>query len=441
LKKVVATSLSFFLALAAPVGRAADVPIDTAAKLLSGSEATALIQADFIRFDPHYLEQREKFDVRLTELAKRLGELQASGHSMDCSTEIYLEAKWLQRYTTYWDELERRLTDLEKSLNELDQSFAIQQSPETGLWGSCYQRSFFKVEATMLALIQLETIGEVPRFPIRMPPPFDTFASAFAHFRDLLVSDIAHNGIDNRGELGNLSTVASLAYFKAYLQSYLREVAGLPRNESGPGAKAQENSQAFTKFIEAWQDPVTGYWGAWYSSGGRLYKTADLSFTFHIISYRRGQVDYWPEITETTLAIEDEPYPYGWRHSGGFTNHNNYDVAKIFRYGWPHMSPQQRQKAAAAIDEMLHWTLTSSLQPNGTFKTVPTFFSSKAADFYFGVSFLQTIGFWDAEERFWTERDFPEASAICSQIKTQLIEMALQSHESEVALQRLENSC
>jgi hypothetical protein len=81
------------------------------------------------------------------------------------------------------------------------------------------------------------------------------------------------------------------------------------------------------------------------------------------------------------------------------------------------------------------------LQPNGTFNTVPTFFSSKAADFYFGVSFLQTIGFWDAEERFWTERDFPEATAICSQIKTQLIEMALQSHESEVALQRLENSC
>src|SRR5262245_49944597 len=57
LKRAVATSLSFFLALAAPVGRAADVPIDTAAKLLSGNEATVLIQADFIRFDPRYLEQ------------------------------------------------------------------------------------------------------------------------------------------------------------------------------------------------------------------------------------------------------------------------------------------------------------------------------------------------------------------------------------------------
>jgi hypothetical protein len=105
------------------------------------------------------------------------------------------------------------------------------------------------------------------------------------------------------------------------------------------------------------------------------------------------------------------------------------------------MNPQQRQRTAAAIDEMLHWTLTLSLQPNGSFKTVSTFFSSTGADFYFGVSFLQTIGFWDDEKRFWTERDFPDAPAICSRIKSKLLEMALESHESEVALQRLENSC
>jgi hypothetical protein len=73
------------------------------------------------------------------------------------------------------------------------------------------------------------------------------------------------------------------------------------------------------------------------------------------------------------------------------------------------MTLQQRQRAATEIDEMLHWTLTSSLQRDGSFKTVPSFFSSIGADFYFGVSFLQTIGFWDRKDRFWTERDFPEA--------------------------------
>jgi hypothetical protein len=440
-KRALATALVFYLALTAPGGHAAELSNDGDVKLLSGAEAKALIQTDFIRFDPSYLEHQANFGDRLTRLGKQLGEIQAAGHPMECSNEIYLEAKWLHRYTTYWNELKERLDDLEKSMNDLDQNSATQQSPETGLWGACYHRSFFKVEATMLALIQLESMGEAPRFSIEMPPPLETFASAFNHFRSLLISDVARNGVDNRGELGNLSTVASLAYFKAYLQSYLRDVAGLPRNEGGPGVKAQENSQAFAKFIEAWQDPNTGYWGAWYSSGGRLYKTADLSFTFHIISYRRGKVDRWPAIIETTLASADEPYPFGWRYKGEFTNHNNYDVAKIFQYGWPHMNADQRKSAAAAIDEMLHWTLTSSLQTNGSFKTVPTFFSSTGADFYFGVSFLQAIGFWDAEKRFWTERDFPEASAICSQIKSQLLVMAIKSHESEVALQRLENSC
>ena len=105
------------------------------------------------------------------------------------------------------------------------------------------------------------------------------------------------------------------------------------------------------------------------------------------------------------------------------------------------MTPEQRRRAAAAIDEMLQWTLSTSLEMDGSFKTVPTFFSSTAADFYFGVSFLQTIGFWDAKKRFWTERDFPEALVVCRRIKTRLSDMALESHESEVTRERLEDSC
>ncbi len=90
---------------------------------------------------------------------------------------------------------------------------------------------------------------------------------------------------------------------------------------------------------------------------------------------------------------------------------------------------------------MLHWILTSSLQENGSFKTVPTFFSSLGADFYFGVSFLQTIGFWDASKRFWTKESFPEADAICKRIKSRLVAMALETHESNMALAHLESAC
>jgi len=441
-KRFLPLTLAFCLGVAAEDLLAAELPTPGKAKLLSGSDLQELILNDFTRLDPHYLDNRERLGKRLDSLELQLAGLQSAGNQMECSNEIYLEAKWLHSYTADWDGLERRLVDLAKSLGQIDQDFATRQSPDTGLWGACYERSFFKLEATMLALIQLAAMDQAPRFVIHLPHPFDARAIAYEHFRSLLVSDIAQRGIDNRGELGNISTVASLAYFKDYIQDYLNnKVVGIPRNQGGPGAKAEEYRREFSEYVQAWQDPVSGYWGPWYLSQGQLYKATDLSFTFHIISYRHGQVDHWPQIIETTMTIENEPYPFGWKHQGDFVNHNDYDVAKVFRYAWPHMSAQQRHKAASAIRDMLDWTLTSSLQPNGSFKSTPTFFSSVSADFYFGVSFLQIIGFWDPAERFWTEDDFPEAGAICERIKARLVAMALKSHESRLALTHLKHSC
>jgi hypothetical protein len=203
--------------------------------------------------------------------------------------------------------------------------------------------------------------------------------------------------------------------------------------------KIEENRLMFFNVVNAWQDSITGYWGPWYLSESQLYKTTDLSITFHIISYRRGKVDHWPEIINTTLAIESEPYPFGF--AGGFTNHNAYDVAKVFRYGWPHMSAEQKQRAATLIGDMLRWTLTSSLQPNGSFKSVPTSFDSIGADFYFGVSFLQIVGYWDPAKRFWTKQEFPDAHATCERIKAKLVPMALNSLDSQSALVILEDAC
>jgi hypothetical protein len=50
----------------------------------------------------------------------------------------------------------------------------------------------------------------------------------------------------------------------------------------------------------------------------------------------------------------------------------------------------------------------------------PEFFSSVAADFYFGVSFLDAIGFWNPSIRFWTDDKFDNASALCCKIKQRL---------------------
>jgi hypothetical protein len=96
-----------------------------------------LVLEDFIRFDPHYPENRERLGNRLDSLGQQLAKLQEAGNPMECSTEIYFEAQWLRHYTADWPRLERRLVDLAKSLDQPDQDFAVHQSSETGLWGAC----------------------------------------------------------------------------------------------------------------------------------------------------------------------------------------------------------------------------------------------------------------------------------------------------------------
>ena len=439
MKCIVAIALGFWLGVAG-LSLAVAEPSDLQRpQILSGRDAQALIQKDFIRFDPNYLEHRHRFGRWLDSLGWRLATLQASGRHMECSNEIYLEAKWLYRYTAYWDRLKERLEKLDRSLSQVDQVFATQQSAETGLWGVCYEQPFFKLEATFLALTELQAEGKVPPIPVHLPFPFSAWPTALQHFYGLLVSDIAHTGLDNRGELGNIATIASLTYFKDYMQHYInKKVTGL-WNQAESDAKLQQYRQFFLDYVEAWQDPVTGYWGPWYMSGGQLYYAIDLSFTFHIISYRHGNVNYWPQIIQTTLEIQDQPYPFGF--AGSFTNHNDYDVAKILRYAWPWMSVEQQANAAALIDEMLRWTLTSSLQRDGSFKVVPLAFSSVDADFYFGVAFLDVVGYWDPAKRFWTKAEFPEARSTCLRIKTKLKELALNSVESQSALATLESAC
>jgi hypothetical protein len=226
-KCVSAVAIGLCLSIAAANLPAAEPSDSHVAKILSGREIQAQILQDFIRFDPDDVQHRQRLGRWLDSLGWRLAALQAAGHHMECSNEIYLEAKWLHRYTAYWDRLKKRLEDLEKSLDQADQDFTTQQSPETGLWGACYEQPLFKLEATFLALNQLQALGKSPRIPVHLPSPFNAWPTSWQHFYGLLVSDIAHTGVDNRGELGNIATIASLTYFKDYLQHYLNsEVMG-----------------------------------------------------------------------------------------------------------------------------------------------------------------------------------------------------------------------
>ena len=406
----------------------------------SGAEMESLIERDFIAFDPAYKERRKPAGERLHDLAGRLATIQATGNGMACSNQIFLETKWLYHYTADWVRLEAGLDRLEESLGNLDQAFAAEQSPEDGSWGPCHEEWFHKAEATFLGAHDLMERGQEPKYPISLFDRFNTPLKLREYLEGLLISDIAHTGRDNRAELGGMATLLSMAYFKDYLQEYLNEsVEGIPRNQGIYPLISMLT--VYEEFIWDWQDPETGYWGAWYLSDGKIYKSADLSITYHTISYRKGDVNHWPQIVDTTFQIKNEPYPYGWIHDGRMNNHNNYDVARIWRYGWPHMTAADKTRARDELDAMLDWSLNQSLRPDGSFETDPTFFSSLAADYYFGVSFLDQVGFFDKKRRFWTEQDFPNAKQLCCRIKAQLLDSGLQGAHASGALNKLGKSC
>jgi hypothetical protein len=399
-----------------------------------------LKERDFITRDSSYLEQRVIFGNRLSALASKLASFQSSGSDMTCTTQVYLQARWLYNSTADWVELNRQLVRSDESLRKNGELTPPDKTGQHSISKTCYSQWFLKGEATLVALEVLYDAGRAPSVLISRPEPINTPQKLEAYLNTLLVSDIARTGRDNRAELAGLTTNLSAAVFKRSLRQSLENTFKPLSGKTGP-ASFSELAMVYERFIRQWQDPKTGYWGAWYKSGGRIYKTADLSITYHTIAYRNGQVSYWPRIIDTTLSISNDPYPYGWLHDGHFTNHNNYDVARILRYGWAHMTARQRQLASDAIKRMLTWTLNESMNPEGTFKSDPTFFSSLAADYYFGVSFLDVIGFWDSGKRFWTNAEFPDAINICRRIKTRLMKLQLHDYQAVVALKRLNASC
>jgi hypothetical protein len=421
-------------------GWADDLPLreKDLAVVVTGTQIKPIIKADFTRYDHDYLRRSKAYGQTLDKLAARLAARQAEGNEMACSNQIFLEAKWLFKYTSDWGRLDRHLSRLAESLNNSSQAFALRQSREDGLWGPCYEEWFLRIEATFEGLQDLYDRGKTADYPILDLGPLST-PDKFRHYIDsLLISDISRTGRDNRGELATITTVVTGASFKTYLIDFLsRELARTPKQ----APQYASFTAAYDEMLASWQDPQTGYWGAWYRSNGMLYRTADLSITYHTVTYRNGEVDHWPEIIKTTLDIKNEPYPYGWQHGGELNNHNNYDLAQILKLGWPHMSDSEKRRVSNEIRSMMEWTLTQSLKTDGRFKVDPTFFSSLAAEYYYGVSFLDEIGYWNKAERFWTADEFPNATGVCELIAGRVAELPQHQWETQGALRRLDSNC
>ena len=58
-----------------------------------------LIQREFEKYDPDYQVRREHYGKRLEAMSAAIADAQAKGLNLHCSQQMFLEAKWLHRYT------------------------------------------------------------------------------------------------------------------------------------------------------------------------------------------------------------------------------------------------------------------------------------------------------------------------------------------------------
>ena len=272
-------------------------------------------------------------------------------------------------------------------------------------------------------------------YPFGILRRIDSSEALISYLYGLQISRIARTGVYEREELGAVEGALSQFLFKEKLRSILQV--------NGAAFMDQEYVNAYSRFLDDTQDPISGYWGPWIMSEGELFRTADLSQTFHTVSYRKGAVNHWPQIIETTLAIKSLPYPFGWKHNGQYNNHNDYDVVKILRFGWPSMTPSERDRARANIQAMLKWALDDSVTPDGQFRDDPSFYDSVAEAYYYGVSFLGEVGYWNKDQRFWDDGtvDYVGAKDLCRKIESHLARLQTNSPAAQEALLKLNANC
>jgi hypothetical protein len=272
-------------------------------------------------------------------------------------------------------------------------------------------------------IVNLQHEGKLPKYRTSFLDRINSPEKLLEYLDSLLISDIPNHLVDKRRELNESGT--------ALLRLILR---GIPKNyDYHPKLK----STLLDYLDRRWQNPESGYWGAWYRTPSGIVKTDDLSITFHIVSYRKGDVPKLNAIAETTLRIKDQPYPYGWRHSNGeMSNHHNYDVVRLLRMGWPYFTEEKKKTAQAEIRKMLDWCLTESVLADGSFKYNRSD-DSLGDSYYFGISFLAEVGYFNLKDRFWIQETFSGAENVREKIRRSLMKIKNKDQMMNDGLEKL----
>jgi hypothetical protein len=361
----------------------------------------------FISYNPKYSELRAERIHRAAALGERLYRMEAKKQSSGCAHQILTETKWLLGDTADFQRIDQRLNALENVLDHPDlESTATKQDPGDGSWGGCYTEWFFKLDATYDELNRDATRNFEPNVPLRLLDSVNSPAKLRDYFARVSVSDIARDGVDNSRELNE--SMADL------MRLILRD---RPKGyEWDPRLK----QVLMDLILHRLRNAETGWWGERYLFNEHEVFVDNLSLTFHIVRYLDGKVPELRRMIETTLAVKDFNDPSGWLSDGHFTDHNNMDVAVLFRFGWSAASDSERQEMAREIQKMLDWCLSQSLRADGSFAQGGD--DSIEEDEYFGAAFLSRIGLFDPHRRFWTKRDFPEASEIRQRITRYILQ-------------------
>ena len=389
----------------------------------------------FCTFDPYYIAQQKTYAAKLSPLQEKLIAIQKTGNSMAASDQKMIECKWLLQYTADWEKLDSKLDDFASSLKNPDQAWAEKQVATDGSWGPCYDQWFLKVDAMIDAVNTLADAGQAPEYPFAFMAPIATPDKMIAWLDGQKTTKIFDDGLDRRDALGAVAAALSQMCFKSEIRDYFKaNVKGFDLTD--------DYISAYKTWLDDWQDDQSGYWGGWFDTKDQgVLKSSDLSLTFHNISYQYGKVDLWTQIFNTTLAIRDDAYPFGWKHNGDFNNHNNYDVTKIFDLGWSKVDGTTQNAASRDIALVLHWCLTKSMTPDGGFIDDPTFYNSVGAAYYYGVSFLDQAGYFGTTAPFWTDKPFPDGPALCCKIQKKIKSEGLDDDEAKAALEKLVDAC
>jgi len=322
--------------------------------------------------------------------------------------------------------MEARLGDLREMLaRPADPTDAREQVESDGSFDHCSHAWFLKLDATIEESEALADAGQKPRFPLKLLDRINSPEKLRAYLDSLLVSEPRKTGLDNRFEL-NIAITA----IERFIVGHVGNVYPF---------HPELKKALFDYEDQVWQDPKTGSFGGWYRlEDGSIRKTADLSVTFHIVSYRRESIRRVPEMIQTTLAMKDQEYPFGWLQEGQMSNHHNYDVVRLFRIGWSRMSSDQQELARAEMRRMMKFCLEETLNPDGSFKMMDE--DTVGSSFLFPVSLLNELGYFRPSLRFWTWESFPGAMQTADRIERRIKAMGLTDTETAKVLRRFDEA-